>query len=58
LSWLGHSSSAQQSSGEWGVGPLGEPQVLSKKDERVREGTNAMLEYEAEDRAVREKLHG
>jgi hypothetical protein len=26
-----------------------------KKDERVREGTKAMLEYEAESRAVREK---
>ncbi len=26
-----------------------------KKDERVREGTKAMLEYEAEGRAVREK---
>ena len=26
-----------------------------KKDERVREGTMAMLEYEAEGRAVREK---
>jgi hypothetical protein len=26
-----------------------------KKDERVREGTKAMLEYEAEVRAVREK---
>jgi hypothetical protein len=26
-----------------------------KKDERVREGTKAMLDYEAEGRAVREK---
>jgi len=26
-----------------------------KKDERVREGTRAMLDYEAEGRAVREK---
>jgi hypothetical protein len=26
-----------------------------KKDERVREGTKAMLEYEAEGRALREK---
>jgi hypothetical protein len=30
-------------------------EAIFKKEERAREGTQAMLEYEAEERAVREK---
>jgi hypothetical protein len=30
-------------------------EAILKKEERAREGTQAMLEYEAEERAVREK---